>query len=420
MYAQNTTTTTTNITEVQLSPDSDFHFEILRDISDSIYSSGGDVGEILTAAAQIQPGNFTSYYEAFNTLANAVLTHAKTINIHHFPVSAKDAYFKASTYFRSADFFLHGNPSDPRIYSLWDQQTAAFNTSLKLLPVPGKRVNIQADGFYIPAIWYPASTDSAQKPTIIIGGGYDGGQEELWHQTGYSAHERGWNVLTYEGPGGAEPRRYQNIGFIPNWEVVVTPIVDYLLTLEVVDPDAIGLVGLSFGGYLAPRASAFEKRLKATIALDGLYEFGPLFLKAFPPALTDFYYAGNASGFDEAVKTYYDKQEAHNNGTQFRWFIDQGCWSMNTTSPFTWMSELQAYTLVNVTDLIPGPIFVADSATDTFFLGQGKILADKLGDKATYYNFGASTGVGHAGIGGVVMQNQVAFDWFQEVLEGCI
>ena len=64
-----------------------------------------------------------------------------------------------------------------------------------------------------------------------------------------------------------------------------SPVVDYLNTLEEVDPSAIALAGLSFGGFLAPRASAFVHRLVATLALDGLYEFGPLFLKQFPPAI---------------------------------------------------------------------------------------------------------------------------------------
>jgi hypothetical protein len=78
---------------IQLSPDSDMHFELLRDISAGIYG-GGDVGEILTAAYQIQPGNFESYYSAFNKLANSVYTIAKNINSKTHPVSASDAFFR--------------------------------------------------------------------------------------------------------------------------------------------------------------------------------------------------------------------------------------------------------------------------------------------------------------------------------------
>jgi dienelactone hydrolase len=400
---------------VQLSPDSDFHFEIIRDLSAAVFG-GGDISEVLTAAYQIVPGDFESYSSAFNTLANIVYSAAQKIDARKLPTSARDTFFRASTYFRSADFFLHGNWSDPRIISLWVQQIDAFDLAMALLPVTGKRVTIKADGFKIDAIYFKAVASSKPRPTIIIGGGYDGGQEETYHQMAFSALERGWNAVIYEGPGQASPRRYQNIGFILEWEKVVTPIVDYLHTLDDVDTSAIALVGLSFGGLLAPRASAFEPRIRATLALDGLYEFGPLPLQAFPKPLIIIFNTGNQSAFDEGVNAYRASPAA---GTQFRWIVDQGTWAFNTLSPFDWMTQLQRYTLEGITDQIPGPIFVADSATDTFTKGQGAILAAKLGNRSTYHEFDAASGVGHAGVGGYVMQNQVAYDWFQGILDGC-
>jgi dienelactone hydrolase len=38
-------------------------------------------------------------------------------------------------------------------------------------------------------------------------------------------------------------------------------VVDYLLSRPDVDPERIALIGLSFGGYLAPRAATAEHRL---------------------------------------------------------------------------------------------------------------------------------------------------------------
>ena len=55
----------------------------------------------------------------------------------------------------------------------------------------------------------------------------------------------------------------------PDWENVVTPVIDYALTRPEIDPDRIALVGWSFGGFLAPRAAAFEHRIAALIADPG-------------------------------------------------------------------------------------------------------------------------------------------------------
>lgn len=55
----------------------------------------------------------------------------------------------------------------------------------------------------------------------------------------------------------------------PDWEHVVTPVVDYARSRSEVDPDQIALIGWSFGGYLAPRAASGEHRLAACIADPG-------------------------------------------------------------------------------------------------------------------------------------------------------
>ena len=47
--------------------------------------------------------------------------------------------------------------------------------------------------------------------------------------------------------------------FRPDWEKVITPVVDYALSRPEVDPKRIAIQGISQGGYWVPRAVAFEK-----------------------------------------------------------------------------------------------------------------------------------------------------------------
>jgi dienelactone hydrolase len=49
--------------------------------------------------------------------------------------------------------------------------------------------------------------------------------------------------------------RQREVPFRPDWEAVVTLVLDFALKRTEVDPERIALVGRSFGGYLAPRTA---------------------------------------------------------------------------------------------------------------------------------------------------------------------
>ncbi|KAM0275933.1 hypothetical protein ACHAQH_007275 [Verticillium albo-atrum] len=399
----------------QLSADADFHFEILRTMSLATYE-GADIGETLVAAQEIKPGDFESYYSAFYKLATRVDHQARAIDAAKHPISARNAFFKAATYYRSADFFLHGNWSDPRINTLWAMQLDAFNTAMGLLPVPGERIVLHAkdDNFTIPAIFF-GSGRPGPRPTLILGNGYDGSQEEMFHVVGQAVLQRGMNVITYEGPGQPTVRREQGLGFIPQWERVVTPVVDYALARPEVDSKSIGLWGYSFGGYLAPRAAAFEHRLAAVFAVDGVYDFGQSILGNLPDPLKDMFASRNVTAFDNIIR---EASADPATPTSMRWAIQQGMWSFGEESPFTWMEKTQQYNLTDVASRIQAPVFVADVQDDMFFPGQAEALSEKLGSTATFHRFRALDGAGeHCSMGASILLNQQTLDWFEDVLE---
>ena len=87
------------------------------------------------------------------------------------------------------------------------------------------------------------------------------------------AIRRGYNCLTFDGPGQGAPIREQKLPFRYDWEAVVTPAVDYVLTRPDVDGDNLRSMGMSLGGYLAARAVAFEHRFRAAVFFDGVYDF---------------------------------------------------------------------------------------------------------------------------------------------------
>lgn len=397
---------------ISIVPDESFNFGILNTLGMATYQ-GSDIGEVLVAASGIKTGDFESFYQAFYELAERVREEGAHIDSRKHAVSARNNLFRQATYYRNADFYLHGNWSDPRIYSLWKQQSAAFDKATSLLPIPGERVKIRASKFTVPAIFYKTGRPG-RRPTVILGNGYDGSMEDLYHTMVEALLQRGINALVYEGPGQPSVRRYQNLGFIPEWETVVTPVVDYALSRREVDPKAIALMGFSFGGLLAPRAAAFEHRLAAVISLDGLYSFGESILAQAPPEWAQLLKEGKKAELDHLVAQIQDNPNVTSN---IRWALDQGEWSFNTHSAYEFVKRAQAFTLEGVVDKIKAPVFVGDGQSDMFFAGQAKKLADSLGDQATYHLFTDEQGAGqHCQVGAFVLMNQVALDWLEDVL----
>ena len=189
--------------------------------------------------------------------------------------------------------------------------------------------------------------------------------------------------------------------------------MSYLLTREDVDASKIALMGYSFGGFLAPRAAAFEHRLASVIAIDGVYDFGESILSQFGEEPAELIRAGNKEAVDELGKQIQATADAP---TTVRWGLNQGEWTFKTQSAYDYAVQTQRYTLKGIVDKIKVPVFIGEAESDIFFAGQATKLADELGDLATYHLFSNLDGAGeHCQIGASVLMNQVSLDWLEDV-----
>jgi dipeptidyl aminopeptidase/acylaminoacyl peptidase len=113
----------------------------------------------------------------------------------------------------------------------------------------------------------------ARPPVVVMACGLDSCKEET---AAYEAPflERGIAILVFDGPGQGEAE--YDFPIRGNYETAVTAVVDFVAARGDLDAARVGLWGVSLGGYYAPRAAAFEKRIKACIALSGPYDFGTL------------------------------------------------------------------------------------------------------------------------------------------------
>ena len=143
------------------------------------------------------------------------------------------------------------------------------NLALPLIDPPGERVQIPYEGRHLAGILRkPAGV--ARSPVVVMCMGLDSTKEEMdTNETGFLA--RGMATLTFDGPGQGEGE--YDFAIRGDYEVPVKAVLDFIGTRGDLDAARVGLWGVSLGGYYAPRAAAFEKRIKACIALSGPFEW---------------------------------------------------------------------------------------------------------------------------------------------------
>ncbi|KAI9903997.1 hypothetical protein N3K66_000526 [Trichothecium roseum] len=411
-YAQETVEFPT----LPLSQDESFNFELLIPLG-ATTTGGGDVADLLGAAKNIKAGDMKSHHMTMYALANKTKARASDTRLAYDVSNVQNDWFSAAQYFRRADFYLHGNWDNPLIYSLWEEQIAAFDKATAALPVPPTRVQIPADNFTVEAIWYSApGFENARRPTLAIANGYDASQEDSYHAYVAPALARGWHCITFEGPGQSTVRRRQSIGFIPDWERVVTPVIDYILVNQTdkVDPDRMVLLGNSMGGYLAARAAAFEPRLSALILNGGVWELFAAFSNQLPRQLLHVFNSGDRAGFDKQV---FSLLESANVSTTVKWGFEHGLFSFYTKSPFDLLTMTKKFSLKDVADNIKMPVWIADAQFESFFKGQSEMVRDALGDNATLHLFNGTAGY-HCQPAATQERSAYMFAWLNETLRG--
>ncbi|MFP3869119.1 MAG: alpha/beta hydrolase family protein [Desulfobacteraceae bacterium] len=391
--------------------DPQYSFQTLRALGYAV-SGGADVGEVLKTAYSIREGDDDSWYREWRKTADHCARTGERFRAQGRKISARQEFFKASNYYRTAEFFLHTNPKDPRIVSVWQKSRDSFRKAAKLADHPIIPVTIPFEGTTLPGYLCLVDQSGAKRPLLIIHSGFDGTAEELYFETAYFAVQRGYNVLLFEGPGQGGVIRLQKLPFRPNWETVVTPVVDYALSRREVDGNRIALLGISFGGYLAPRAAAFEKRIKACIANGGVYDFH---LAAHLPGEVE-KSLDNPEGAAEIDQILSAKMKTN---PSFRWIMANGMFTFQAQSPSEWLRITRAYTMKDVAELITCPTLIVDSEADKDMPGQAAKLYQALKGPKHFIRFTKAEGAEeHCQMGAMLISNARILDWLDAIMIG--
>ena len=244
-------------------------------------NNGGYIDEVdrackpvLEAAKNGDDAGTEELYASWVAVADRLIASAEADETAGRRIGAGDTYYRASLYVSQSERLQ--SPS-------WPGRNAAYQKSIDLLlkhaELSGanlRRVEVPYEGTSLPAYFVQAEgADGQPAPVIIQWNGLDSTKEMMYYSGfGHELAKRGVSTLMVDTPGSGEALRLRGLTARYDTEAWASACVDFLETLPEVDAEQIGIVGWSLGGYYAPRAAAFEKRLKLVAAWGANHNWG--------------------------------------------------------------------------------------------------------------------------------------------------
>ncbi len=374
-----------------------------------------EYGEVATAFTGVHHGGDTydAYYRAFRSMGQLVSGFGQEALGRRNRPAATGAFLRAASYLANPLYFAIGT-SHPR-----RSQAAAYRAmndawvrAAGLLSPAAERVQIPYGRSSMPG-WLlrpPGAAAGTRRPTVILNNGNDAQNIGLYVYGAAEAVALGYNALIFEGPGQGSMLFLRGIPFRPDWEAVITPIVNYLQARPDVDADRIALIGWSQGGALCARAGAFEHRLAALVLDPGVANF----MAAFP--LPKELVALALSGHDAAANAEWAKIFPRLPlSTQF--LFTKSSYPFLQPTFATLIQALARYETATYLPKITTPTLVNQYVGDPSFAGQGAQVMKLLRCPRTLHTFTPASGSQlHCAPMAPQRRNQVIFDWLGGIL----
>jgi pimeloyl-ACP methyl ester carboxylesterase len=231
-------------------------------------SQGIDYNDFLRTNSKIE--RWEEWLGAWSENAELHLRLAKEAEEEGRLLTAGEAYVRAALSFHFAKYVwvLDGE----RNREATERAREAIYNAHRLLDPSAERIEAPLDGAKVIAnLRRPPGAE--RPPVVIMIPGLDSTKEEFFNFEDVFIR-RGLVTLSLDGPGQGEGGFEASIRH--DYEAAVAAILDAIADRDDLDLDRVGAAGVSLGGYYAPRAAAFEPRLRAVTGVAGPYNFGEL------------------------------------------------------------------------------------------------------------------------------------------------
>jgi hypothetical protein len=389
-------------------------FNFLTEIAlGSVYRQAADVGEVLTTVDRIQDGKARSWVDEWTATADRLAQEAAASARAGHRCSAAGQYLRASLYYSVATYSADAT-GDPALFaSLWEQHRAAWDQFVDLGVFGGavaERLEVPYEGTTLPGYFFRSGPAGEPRRTLIFNNGSDGSVVGAWTDGVACALARGWNAMTFDGPGQNAALVRQGLAFRPDWEKVITPVVDFLCARPDTDGGKLALLGVSQGGYWVPRALAFEHRIAAGVADPGVVDVSTTVLGHLPHMMIKLLEAGERGKFDR------DMEWTLKISPSTRSTLALRMRPYGVTTPYEFFSASRDYVLTDeLIAQITTPVLVTSPDHEQFWPGQSQELFGKLTSRKAIVAFTEAEGAdSHCEPAGSGIRGERIFDWLDE------
>jgi dienelactone hydrolase len=273
---------------------------------------GSDIAEIDRVGRRLRDhlGDDEAWFRAWRSEGEVLRARGENAQSRGHPLTAASNYLRACLLYQMADHFRQ--PKDDEALDVYRESIVLFKKFAGLTDRPRiEPVELTSKDGSFPAYFVHAENSAATRnPCVVRFGGFDT-QKELQYLRGTpDLVRRGISCLIVDGPGQGEAIRFRGLHLRHDFEIAGSAAIDYLTTRSDVDPDRIGIVSTSLGGYYAPRCAAMDKRYTACVAWGAVWDYHQTWVRRIEaikraalsvPAEHLLWVCGVAS-YDEALK----------------------------------------------------------------------------------------------------------------------
>lgn len=398
--------------------DHDLDYEI-RTVLGAASSGASDVGEVLAAVSGVKDKDHQGWFAAWDGLGDRVAAQAEAAAAGAHTASAASAFLRASTYYAVAVNAVAALESDGDLLptfrkhrAAWDRWTGTSGLDVDAMAIPYEGTTLP--GYFFRAPGSPSGTDvpgPARRPTLVAVNGSDGSLSAMWRACVYGGLARGYHVLVFDGPGQQSMLFEHGVPFRPDFEAVLTPVLDAVLDRPDVDPGRVAVYGISQAGYWVARALAFEHRPAAAVLDPGVLDVAASWEKEVPASLLKLLDKGDDHAFDRDMELGMRLSSTTARTWRFR------ARPYGTDGYAATVREVRRYDATDVVPRITTPLLLTDPEDEQFWPGQSERLAALAPDVSTLVRFTAAEGANyHCQPLGRALTDQRMFDWLDDRL----